>query len=100
MKYLHVLLLLSLSACSTIDLHKGAYHPESLERETADVYKFHHVVAWGLVEISDPVQLQSECKGSSNMSIRTEFTPISYLIAFATSSLYTPWQVSLSCGKT
>lgn len=91
-------LAVTLSGCSTIYFDKGKNVAPTIVSE-----RWHHNVAYGLYELSDPVDPKRACGGNSWVSIKTEVSflnglaaaPINNIIPFVT--LWYPKTVEIGC---
>jgi hypothetical protein len=59
--------------------------------------EWHHVIAFGLAEISDPVNVSQVCPGGFQ-SAASEETFVNGLVHLLTASIYTPQTVSVTCA--
>ncbi len=91
---LTTLIFLGMTGCSTI------YFQRDAQTTSTQYEEWHHDGILGLVEFSDPVDMNQRCNGSSWKTIKTEETFVQGLVRGVTWSLYDPWMVSYSCNKT
>ena len=80
----------ALLGCQTTYYHNGG----SSTAVGAD--QFHHIVAFALVEISDPVDPKAQCGGNWS----TEKTELHFVAGFVRAMLapfYTPWGTAVGC---
>lgn len=85
------------AGCSTIHFQNG--------QGTAKPYKnseWHHTVAFGLMELSDAVDLDERCRGTEWDTVTTERTFINGLAGMVDElivgvDLWEPWTVEYTC---
>ncbi len=83
-----------LSGCSTIHFDNARTRNQPL-----GYYEWHHDAVLGLVELSDPVDLNARCDGKDWTSVKIELTFVQGLVTMATWHLYNPWNVEIACSK-
>lgn len=84
----------AVSGCSTIYFERGARSSRQLT-----FGEWHHDAVFGLVEVSDPVDMNQRCETKDWSAIKVEKTFVQGLVGMVTYSLYDPWDVSFSCKK-
>ncbi len=82
----------ALTGCYKITLQNGA-RPVMAPSQG----EWHHDGVLGLVEFSDPVDMQNRCHGHTWESVRVHQTFVQGLVSGVTYSLYNPWDVAYSC---
>jgi Bor protein len=87
-----LLILTPLTGC-----HKLYFHNGPVEDSYTQDPRYHHEVAFELVELSDPVNLDRVCEGKEWHVVKTERTATNTLIGFITQPIYGQWTVSQSC---
>lgn len=95
MKKYVVFAMICLSGCTTINFENGTASNEAFETE-----KWHHNVALGLVEVSDPVNLEEECSNKDWERVQTELSFINGLasgVVNVFAPIWYPKTVSVSC---
>lgn len=92
LRFLAGISLFAFVGCSKIYFHNG-------DTSSANVppASFHHIGVLGLVEFSPAVDLKALCENKDWETVETVNTFITGLVGSATSSLYTPWGVAISC---
>ena len=88
--------MMTITGCSTIHFDNGipAPNPSSISS------KWHHNVALGLMEISQPVNLKKECQSKQWSSVKTELSATNGLASIIINSalpLWYPKTVTISC---
>lgn len=88
-------LLLSLSACTTMNFSKNDQVPEMNKSQVR-----HHAIL-SLVEIQEPANLKEICDNKEAVAIRTQLTPMNWLVNMlaggAVGGLYSQKTLSVSC---
>ena len=79
--------------CSTVYFHNGG------NSTATEGDQFHHIVAAGLVEVSDPVDLKEYCEGKDWETVKTELTFAAGLVTALVGPFYTPWGVAVGCRQ-
>ena len=74
-----ILSILLLSGCTTINFENGAASNKEYTSE-----KWHHNVVLGLIEVSDPVDLEKECANKEWDTVQTE---VSFLNGLASTAV-------------
>lgn len=74
MNKLLIIVVLLLSGCTTIHFDNGEQKPTSQKSEL-----WHHNVALGLFEVSQPIDLAQQCYQTEWVSIKTERTVVNAL---------------------
>ena len=106
-KYLNLILIiltLLISSCSTITLYNGAENQNEESYQEATV-TWHHNFFFGLMEYSDPVQLEKACgEGNKWAAAQTSLGPWQILTNMVTSLVslgwvYTPFEAKVYCVK-
>ena len=87
------------AGCSTIQFQNG---PSTQPREISN--EWHHIAAFSLMEVSDPVDLTDRCNGKAWDTVTTERTFINGLAGMIDSliigvDLWEPWTVEYSCRE-
>lgn len=82
---------LTLSSCSTI-----SFVADKNANESYETSEWHHNIIYGLVEISNPVNVSQTCKNGFS-AIRTERTFLNSLVGGIAGNIYNPMTVSMSC---
>jgi Bor protein len=89
-------LAVTLSGCSTIYFDKGKSVTPTEVSE-----RWHHNLAFGLYELSDPVDPKQACGDKSWVSVKTEYSFINWLAAFAVGgvapAVWYPRTVEIGC---
>jgi len=92
---------IQLSACTTIHFTNG----KNLKSGTKHK-KWHHNVAHGLYEASEPVSIESICNKNNWVKVSTKVSPENGLAGGAVNAmmpfveLWSPKTVEVTCGKT
>ena len=81
-------------ACTTITFVRDPKYTRTNYSE------WHHNWFFGLMEGSDPVDLNARCNGSDWRTVTTEYTFIQGLVSGLTYQIYDPHGVEFSCVKT
>lgn len=76
-RYIIILLVASISACTTIHFESGKNI-----KGTAKTEKLHHNLHFGFYELSDPVDLQTECGDSNWTKVTTKRSAANSLPTF------------------
>jgi Bor protein len=92
MKKCIFLVMVLLSGCTTISFENGSTSGKRFKTE-----KLHHNVVLGLVEVSDPVNLERECANQDWEEVQTQYSVFTWLAGRITYSMWDPKTVSLSC---
>ncbi len=94
--YLSAIAMLMTSACSTT-----YFHNSGIQNDQVDYSEWHHDGILGLVEFSDPVDLNARCEGNNWQTIRTQQTFVQGLIGVVpiVGALYNPQEAAYSCVK-
>lgn len=97
-KSLLALCFLSLTSCATIYFDNGSYasRPRPGEEDTV----WHHTVALGLLEYSEPIDLRRACPGSDWGYIKTskQWPQVVLTVLGAGGIIYSPWEVEYICS--
>jgi hypothetical protein len=93
-RFVLVALLVALSGCFHIHYVVGDQPPTPA---TPTAEEWHHVLVFGLAEISDPVNVTTICPGGLQR-VDSEETFVNGLVHLLTASIYTPQTVSVTCG--
>lgn len=94
-KLLLAMIVVVTSACTTIHFDNGDVSGSSTTKE-----KWHHNVALGLYELSDPINLKNECGAGQWTSVKTELTFINGLASGVVNAFLPIWYpktVEVSC---
>lgn len=95
MKKLLAIAAIALSGCTTIHFDNGANPTMGQTTE-----KWHHNAVLALIEVSDPVNLESECAGQEWSSVQTELTFINGLVSGLVNVIAPVWYpktVTVNC---
>lgn len=87
-------LLFGLSGCHKMYYHNGG--PLVANKASAQYQEWHHGGIVGLVEFSEPVDINAHCKGGWT-SLETENSFLTGLVSGVTYGLYTPRMANLVC---
>ncbi|OFZ79418.1 MAG: hypothetical protein A2583_02935 [Bdellovibrionales bacterium RIFOXYD1_FULL_53_11] len=91
--FMALALMAAATGCSTMYFHNGGDKAQVMTND-----KWHHDGVFGLVEFSDPEDMNAKCEGAFK-TIKVERTFINGLVRSLTYSLYDPWEVSYACSK-
>jgi hypothetical protein len=72
------------------------FHNDGTESKDTQVDRFHHIVAFNLIELSDPVDLGDRCPNGWK-TLKTERGPLAILISFFTQPFYGPMTTGVAC---
>ena len=88
------LVAIAASGCSKIYYHNGG--PAVANKNLATYNNWHHDGVLGLVEFSDPIDLNVRCQRGWD-TVETENSFLTGLVSGLTYSLYTPREANLVC---
>ncbi len=93
-RLLLVLVICSLTSCSTMNFVNGPKMDETVARE-----QWHHLGINGLIEISKPMDIQYNCGKQQWDSITVERSLLNGLASVSSVqlSIYTPWSIIYEC---
>jgi hypothetical protein len=94
-----LVLAFSIAAVALTGCHKIYYHNGGqmvANKSAAQYNEWHHIGVFGLVEFSDPIELNRMCQGKWT-TLETENSFLSGLVSGVTYGLYTPREANLVC---
>ena len=103
-----IVMLLFVSGCASMTFTQDVERPKS----NAKIQHWHHTIINGMVEVSEPANLYTDCRGKPWQSAEVEFRlknglvgggvnviVESILFSSAFLAFYSPWNVEVECSE-